>query len=110
MNQDTPELVPIHYTFEDESEAWKTLMNGSEKFEVVRDSIVDQRRRVTVHKVILVEKGTGLFWSGWYELGFTEMQDGSEEVGTKLHRVQPYTRTVTDFRTVEVRSEYVKPA
>lgn len=71
-----------------------------ENYEVVRNKIVDQRRWTTTHEVIIKDKNSGKYYQAEYSVGSTEYQDGCNSYPKEWDEVEPYEKTVTEYRPV----------
>lgn len=72
---------------------WREFVWSDEGVEIVKESIIDQGRWSTFHKMVV--KYNDRFWAIEYDTGSTEYQEGSGEY--EVYEVKPVEVTVTKY-------------
>lgn len=83
-----------------EEDSSNMCYGDDENYEVIRDKIIDQRRWVTIHEVVVKNKTTERYYRGEYSVGSTEYQDGCNEYPKEWDEVEPYETVIIEYRLV----------
>lgn len=67
---------------------------------VTEEQITEQSRWSTYYQQVFKQKSTGKFFQAYWGRGSTEMQDGQEEDWSMIE-VEPFQRTITDYKAVK---------
>lgn len=74
---------------------------GTDRYTVVEEKIVDQRRWVTIYQIVFKDEETGRFYRYYFERGSTEYQDSNDPEVSGVVEVFPKEVTTIKYVTAD---------
>ena len=75
------------------------IYEDSEEYDVIEDVIDDTTRWSENHTIVIQRKSDGKYFTDWYSVGLTEMQDERpyDNINPNFTEVFPISKTITAY-------------